>query len=175
MWIDPKTNWTSKDVPLPGDFNRIEGNVRELDGNVKELKNTTIARARKENYRVEPTGFPFKIPFDRIDFDIGRYYDSTNHQYVPPAGYYRVSASVHAYLQRSESTAIFSFALFHDNATYNGVSTQLVAFGALATVSQIVTLSDIIYVNGTQALSLKVSCAPWAVDLESCLATFEKI
>lgn len=38
MWIDPKTNWTREDVPLPEDFNRIEGNVRELEGNVRELK-----------------------------------------------------------------------------------------------------------------------------------------
>ena len=38
MWIDPKTNWTSKDVPLPDDFNRIEGDVKELEGNVRELK-----------------------------------------------------------------------------------------------------------------------------------------
>jgi hypothetical protein len=52
MWIKPKTNWTREDVPLPEDFNRIEGNVRELkegadglkedfnriEGNVRELK-----------------------------------------------------------------------------------------------------------------------------------------
>jgi len=37
MWIDPKTNWTSKDVPLPGDFNRIEGNVKELKEGVDGL------------------------------------------------------------------------------------------------------------------------------------------
>ena len=37
MWIEPKTNWTSKDVPLPDDFNRIEGNVKELKAGVDGL------------------------------------------------------------------------------------------------------------------------------------------
>jgi hypothetical protein len=37
MWIDPKTNWTRDSVPLPGDFNRIEGNVKELKAGVDGL------------------------------------------------------------------------------------------------------------------------------------------
>jgi hypothetical protein len=36
MWIEPKTNWTREDVPLPEDFNRIEGNVREIKGEVED-------------------------------------------------------------------------------------------------------------------------------------------
>ena len=47
MWIDPKTNWTRDSVPLPEDFNRIEGNVRELkagvDGLAGSAKITNIA------------------------------------------------------------------------------------------------------------------------------------
>jgi parallel beta-helix repeat protein len=34
-WQTPKTNWAPADVPLPDDFNRIEGNVQELQ-NTKE-------------------------------------------------------------------------------------------------------------------------------------------
>ena len=34
-WQTPKTNWGATDVPLPDDFNRIEGNVQDLQ-NTKE-------------------------------------------------------------------------------------------------------------------------------------------
>ncbi len=37
MWIEPKTNWTREDVPLPEDFNRIEGNTKELKSLVEQL------------------------------------------------------------------------------------------------------------------------------------------
>lgn len=30
-WQDPKTNWQAPDVPLSGDFNRIEGNINAIE------------------------------------------------------------------------------------------------------------------------------------------------
>jgi hypothetical protein len=29
-WQTPKTNWTTGDIPVADDFNRIEGNIQEL-------------------------------------------------------------------------------------------------------------------------------------------------
>ena len=46
MWIDPKTNWTSKDVPLPDDFNRIEGNVKELKAGAEVLNDSVAGMAK---------------------------------------------------------------------------------------------------------------------------------
>jgi hypothetical protein len=43
MWIEPKTNWTREDVPLPEDFNRIEGNVKELKEGADGLKKEVSA------------------------------------------------------------------------------------------------------------------------------------
>ncbi len=43
-WQTPKTNWGAADVPLPDDFNRIEGNVQELQ-NTKETPAGAQAKA----------------------------------------------------------------------------------------------------------------------------------
>ena len=43
-YITPKTNWLSADVPLPSDFNRIEGNIEELQ-NSKETPSGAQAKA----------------------------------------------------------------------------------------------------------------------------------
>jgi hypothetical protein len=46
MWIDPKTNWTRDSVPLPEDFNRIEGNVRELKTGAEVLNDSVAGMAK---------------------------------------------------------------------------------------------------------------------------------
>ena len=37
-WQTPKTNWSAADVPLPDDFNRIEGNTQHLKDEVDSHK-----------------------------------------------------------------------------------------------------------------------------------------
>lgn len=36
-WQNPKTNWGSPDVPLPPDFNRIEGNINAIETGARTL------------------------------------------------------------------------------------------------------------------------------------------
>jgi hypothetical protein len=47
-WQTPKTNWKTGDIPLAGDFNRIEGNIQELQ-NTKETPAGAQAKVDTHN------------------------------------------------------------------------------------------------------------------------------
>ncbi len=46
-WQTPKTNWSAADVPLPDDFNRIEGNTQHLKDEVDSHKAEDASTAAK--------------------------------------------------------------------------------------------------------------------------------
>lgn len=55
-WQTPKTNWKTGDIPLAGDFNRIEGNIQEL----QNTKETPVASAKNADMvdNLHATDFP---------------------------------------------------------------------------------------------------------------------
>jgi len=44
-WQTPKTNWTSGDIPVANDFNRIEGNIQELQNTKMPIAGGTFTGA----------------------------------------------------------------------------------------------------------------------------------
>ena len=99
MWIDPKTNWTSKDVPLPGDFNRIEGDVKELKNEIVEIVSENINQPCFSVYASE--GFSVYanstaiVRFNRSRINQQNKFDLTSNKFVPArAGIYCVKAQI---------------------------------------------------------------------------------
>lgn len=174
-WQEPKTDWHSKSQPLPLDFNRIEGNIRELKNEIELMNKRPLARVKLNSPFSAPVGSLVKIPFDSISIDTNGYYDRSKYQYIPPAGYYRVSISLNAYLSETDSITQITLQLARGNAAYYTTFEFIINIGTAGPIEQIITLSDIVRVDGTQAIDFRIAAYPLASPLGSCVATFEKV
>ena len=171
MWIEPKTNWTREDVPLPEDFNRIEGNIREL----QSKPGKPVARVRLSSALNLTASTITKIPFDVVDINVGGYYDKANRQFLPPAGYYRVSISLHAFLLQDSALSTITLYLYRGGIPYNHSYQRIINIDILAALDNQHVLTDVVYANGSQALDLRVVSDPLAAKIDYCFAAFEKI
>jgi len=91
------------------------------------------------------SGVVTKVTINAEQFDTNNCFDSTtNYRFTPTvAGYYQINAPVLAYSSSSQVTAVGAF-LYKNGSTYTYTQTNL-----SATVIASVTLSIVVYANGT--------------------------
>jgi len=114
------------------------------------------------------------VNFDTETFDVGGHFDTATYQYIPPAGYYRVTAtgSFTAH-EGGDGGNVQTVQIFKNGSPHHTTESFMYLPGSRGAVS----ISDIVPVDGDDALDLRVkkSTAGPIVKLSGCAITFEKI
>lgn len=182
--MDDTTAPTSKTGMLQDHLNNIGYMIKSITGKedcitapAKSIADLVaakpIARVTKSTPQTLTTTATI-VKFDTETFDVGNCFNTTVNQYIPPAGYYRVTAT--GYFTSSESSpssTVATFQIYKNGSPYHTIETKTL----LASTVVAFSMSDIVQVDGDDALDLraKMSVETSSVTLYQCVVTFEKI